>query len=172
MSVAFTSRESGCCLLTLRNYVWLARRTVLHAATTADKRDAVAIGATNPADKHDDVAMGATGGAATAACNRRTMPCVPARSFIISCGGISYTASSFCGIIFHTACVASWPLGPCEVGRCVNSIGREGRKEGRREEGREGRREKGRRRHNRAVAGGQQSAVFSATAPHGKQHTI
>ena len=63
MSVAFASRESGICLLTLSNYVWLARRTVLHAATTAD---AVAIGATNPADKHDAVAMGATSGAAAA----------------------------------------------------------------------------------------------------------
>ena len=59
MSVAFASRESGICLLTLSNYVWLAWRTVLHAATTADKHDAVAIGATNPADKHDAVAMGA-----------------------------------------------------------------------------------------------------------------
>ena len=56
MSVAFASLESGICLLTLSNYVWLAWRTVLHAATTAD---AVAIGATNPADKHDAVAMGA-----------------------------------------------------------------------------------------------------------------
>ena len=56
-------RESGICLLTLTNYVWLAWRTVLHAATTAD---AVAIGATNPADKHDAVAMGATSGAAAA----------------------------------------------------------------------------------------------------------
>ena len=56
-------RESGICLLTLSNYVWLAWRTVLHAATTAD---AVAIGATNPADKHDAVAMGATRGAAAA----------------------------------------------------------------------------------------------------------
>ena len=63
MSVAFASRESGICLLTLSNYVWLAWRTVLHAATTAD---AVAIGATNPADKHDAVAMGATSGAAAA----------------------------------------------------------------------------------------------------------
>ena len=59
-------RESGICLLTLSNYVWLAWRTVLHAATTADKHDAVAIGATNPADKHDAVAMGATSGAAAA----------------------------------------------------------------------------------------------------------
>ena len=66
MSVAFPSRESGICLLTLSNYVWLAWRTVLHAATTADKHDAVAIGATNPADKHDAVAMGATSGAAAA----------------------------------------------------------------------------------------------------------
>ena len=56
-------RESGICLLTLSNYVWLAWRTVLHAATTAD---AVAIGATNPADKHGAVAMGATSGAAAA----------------------------------------------------------------------------------------------------------
>ena len=60
--ISLVSRERGICLLTLSNDVWL----VLHAATTADKHDAVAIGATNPADKHDAVAMGATGGAAAA----------------------------------------------------------------------------------------------------------
>ena len=53
MSVAFASLESGICLLTLSNYVWLAWRTVLHAATTADKHDAVAMGATSGAAAAD-----------------------------------------------------------------------------------------------------------------------